>query len=74
MNKYKVGDKVIFKYLTLQRLGIIEEVCVIKDLKQNKNVVYSIKDMSPNIAIKERNILHLIEPEKPKPFLRIKVV
>lgn len=71
--KYKVGDKVVFKYQTLNRLGVIEAIEMVKDLKGNKCPMYSIRDMSPNIALRENSIVGVVD-QKPKPMFRMKIL
>ena len=73
MNKFKVGDQIIFKYQYNYRVGFINAFQEVKDLKKRKHFVYFIKDLAKDIAIKESNILNTIEPIKPKPY-RIRIV
>lgn len=70
---YNLDDKVVFKYLTLNKLGIIDSISKVVDLKKQSSFVYTIKEMNPSIAIKEKNIILKVELEKPKPMFRMKI-
>lgn len=68
--KYKLGDKVIFKYQDNERVGIINGVYQdpIKDFH------YMIQGMSKDIFIRESNITHLIESKVLKPAFRMRIL
>lgn len=55
-SRYSLNDTVVFKYMNRNRWGTVCKIHMDKDLKNQIRFKYSIKELSPDIEIDERNV------------------
>lgn len=55
-SKYSLGDTICFSYMSKNRWGTVSRIHMDYDLKGKTRFKYSIKEMSYDIEIEEKNV------------------